>query len=123
MNFESVLQTILYVAGIFATLPGVTLLVSALTNLIKSVGLWFGFKFDGKSEQVAAYLNLAFFIGLISFKVFSPEITFEFLDARAKLIADALLAVSFFFGQLGLQPVSYAFLKNKLPLIGKSYSQ
>mgnify|MGYP001346212126 CR=1 FL=1 len=123
MNFESVLQTILYVAGIFALLPGVTLLVGALTNLIKSVYSWFGGSFDGKSDQVASWLNLFFFISLIVFKVFSPDITFEFLDARAKLIADALLAVSFFFGQLKLQPISYVALKNKFPLIGKSYSK
>ncbi len=120
---EQVLQSILYVAGIFALLPGVALLVSSLTNTIKAIGNLFGFQFDGNSDQVTAWLNLIAFIGLIALRVFSPSVTFEWLDSQAKLAADALIALAFFFGQLRLQPVAHSILKGKLPLIGTSYSK
>lgn len=123
VTFEGVLQSILYVAGIFAMLPGVALLVGAVVNIAKAVAKFFGASFDGKSDQVAAWLNLAIFFALIYYRLFRPDVTFEWLDAQAKIMAEALVAMSFFFAQLGLQPVAHSLLKGKLPLVGTSFSK
>lgn len=123
MTPENVLQSIVYVASIFAMLPGIALLAAGLTNTIKSIGKLVGFSFDGKSDQITAYLNLGFFLVLIGFRIFSPSVTFEWLDGQAKLAADALIALSFFFGQLKLQPFAYSALKGKLSFLGTSYSK
>jgi hypothetical protein len=119
---DAVLKTIIYVAAIFATLPGLALLVSALVNTIKSVGALFGINFDGKADKVTAWINLAFFVGLIAYGVFTPSASFEWLDGKFKLIADALIAASYFFGQLQLSPMAHNLLRGKLPLVGTSYS-
>lgn len=119
---DQVLLAILYVAGIIALLPGVSLFNAAITNSLKSILAYFGVGFDGRSDQVAAWLNLAIFALLVYFRVFQPAVSFELIDAKFKLIAEALTALSFLFGQLQLQPIGYAALKGKLPWVGTSYS-
>lgn len=119
---DQIIMTIILVAGIFSLLPGVALLVAALTNIIKSVGKWFGLSFDGNSDKVAAWINLFAFLGLIALRVFNPGIAFDWLDNQAANIANALLSVSFFFAQLKLTPIAYAGIRNLLPVVGKSYS-
>jgi hypothetical protein len=119
---ETVVQSILFVAAIFAMLPGVALLVSAITGVIKAVSAWVGHPLDGFSDQIAAWLNLAAFIALVLFRAFVPNTPFEIIDAQAQDIANALIALAFFFGQLQLQPIAYSALRGRLPLVGFSFN-
>ena len=123
INSDQVLLAVLYVFAVLASLPGVALFSSAVTNALKNICGLFGVNFNGQSDQVAAWLNLAVFFFLVYFRVFQPAVSFEVIDDKFKLIAEALTALSFLFGQLKLQPIVYSALKGKLPFFGTSYTK
>jgi len=122
VTVDQVLKTIIAVAAVFATLPGITLLVSALTNAIKWIASFFGWTFAGNSDKVTAWLNLAAFAILVYFGAFTG-VSLDFLDGYAKTLAEALIAAGYFFGQLQLQPSAHLALRGRFPIFGTRYTK
>lgn len=104
----------------FASLVGVSKLVTVLVNLLKLTGL----VKDGTSAQWAAGFNLAAFIALVLLGVFRPDLTMELLDGYAGQIAAILLFVLGFITQIvGSKTGHDALRAANVPLIGKSFSR
>jgi hypothetical protein len=104
----------------FASLIGVSKLIAALINLLKTIGV----VKDGTSAKWAAALNLLAFIALVLLGVFRPDLTTELLDGYAGQIAAILLFVLGFISQIvGSQSAHEALSDARVPLIGKSYSR
>jgi hypothetical protein len=104
----------------FASLIGVSKLIAALINLLKTIGV----VKDGTSAKWAAGLNLTAFIALVLLGVFRPDLTMELLDGYAGQIAAILLFVLGFISQIvGSQSAHVALSNARVPLIGKSYSR
>jgi hypothetical protein len=104
----------------FASLIGVSKLIAALINLLKTIGV----VKDGTSAKWAAALNLLAFIALVLVGVFKPALTMELLDGYAGQIAAILLFVLGFISQIvGSQSAHIALSNARVPLIGKSYSR
>lgn len=104
----------------FASLVGVSKLVTVLVNLLKLTGL----VKDGTSAQWAAALNLIAFIALVLFGVFRPDLTMELLDGYAGQIAAVLLFVLGFITQIVGSKTGHDALRSaNVPLIGKSFSR
>jgi hypothetical protein len=82
----------------FAKLAGVAALVAAVVNVFKA----FGAVKDGTSGTWFAALNLLAMAGLISVKVFRPDILTADLDAYAAKIAIMLTVVLGYVVQLGV---------------------
>lgn len=104
----------------FASLVGVSKLIAAVINLLKTIGV----VKDGTSAKWAAALNLLAFIALVLLGVFRPDLTMELLDGYAGQIAAILLFVLGFITQIiGSQTGHESLSKARVPLIGKSYSR
>ena len=102
----------------FGTLAGVAALVAALVNVAKSFGLP-----DGYAPKVSGALSLLAFIGLVSLKVFAPQVDVTVIDKQAADVAVLALYILGFFVNIGLPAQFHAFLSNsRVPLIGKSYT-
>ena len=128
------LQAATYVMLIFGTMAGIPLAIAAVVSLVKVLLVavsWFAsqitkkeihWSIDNYSGQIAALLNIAAFGFLIYFRVFQPNVSFDWLDEQAKQIAALLTYVAVLFGQLKLSPLAYGVLKNQVPILGYSYS-
>lgn len=104
----------------FASLVGVSKLIAAVINLLKTIGV----VKDGTSAKWAAALNLLAFIVLVLLGVFKPALTMELLDGYAGQIAAILLFVLGFISQIvGSQSAHVALSNARVPLIGKSFSK
>lgn len=104
----------------FASLIGVSKLIAAVINLLKTIGV----VKDGTSAKWAAALNLLAFIVLVLLGVFKPALTMELLDGYAGQIAAILLFVLGFISQIvGSQSAHVALSNARVPLIGKSFSK
>lgn len=104
----------------FASLIGVSKLIAAVINLLKTIGV----VKDGTSAKWAAALNLLAFIALVLLGVFRPDLTMELLDGYAGQIAAILLFVLGFISQIvGSQSAHVALSNARVPLIGKSFSK
>lgn len=104
----------------FASLMGVSKLIAAVINLLKTIGV----VKDGTSAKWAAALNLLAFIALVLLGVFRPDLTTELLDGYAGQIAAILLFVLGFISQIvGSQSAHVALSNARVPLIGKSFSK
>lgn len=104
----------------FASLVGVSKLIAAVINLLKTIGV----VKDGTSAKWAAALNLLAFIALVLLGVFRPDLTMELLDGYAGQIAAILLFVLGFISQIvGSQSAHESLSNARIPLIGKSYSR
>lgn len=104
----------------FASLIGVSKLIAAVINLLKTIGV----VKDGTSAKWAAALNLLAFLTLVLLGVFRPDLTMELLDGYAGQIAAILLFVLGFISQIvGSQSAHIALSNARVPLIGKSFSK
>ena len=121
-DFTTVLPAILAVAAVFLTLPGLSLLISTVVNTAKFVAKKAGWSFDGNAGKVASFLQLAAFIGLVSARIFAPAVDLFEIDAKLKLVAEFLISASVFAAQLGLQEPIYQLIRNRLPVIGSTFT-
>jgi len=120
LPFDRILNAVLIIVVGFAALIGVSKLTAALVSLLKYTGI----VQDGTSDKWTAGLNLVFFIGLVVFRVFQPDITLEILDGYAGQIAQIAVFVLGFFTQMtGSKPAYEQFKAAGIPLIGKSLSK
>ena len=104
----------------FASLIGVSKLVTVLVNLLKLTGL----VKDGTSDRWAAGFNLLAFIALVLLGVFRPDLTMKVLDGYAGQIAAILLFILGFVSQMiGSKTGHDALSAANIPLIGKSFSK
>lgn len=96
----------------FVQLVGFAALVAALVNVAKIFGLP-----DGSAPKLSAFLSLLAFAGLVSLKIFRPEVDIEGLDEVAADLSVAVLYVLGFLVQMGVPSLVHNFLKNsELPL-------
>lgn len=121
-DFTTVLPAIVAVAAVFMALPGLSLLISTLVNTAKFVAQKAGWSFDGYAGKVASFLQLAAFIGLVFARVLAPAVDLFEIDAKFKLVAEFLISASVFAAQLGLQEPIYQLIRNKLPVIGSTFT-
>lgn len=121
-DFATVLPAILAVASVFMALPGLSLLISTLVNTAKFVAKKAGWSFDGYAGKVSSFLHLAAFIGLVSARILEPAVDLFSIDAKFKLVAEFLISASVFAAQLGLQEPIYQLIRNKLPVIGSTFT-
>jgi len=123
-NFDpiSLLNAFVTVAVAFSTLPGVALLVVAVTNIAK-VGLgWFGVSFDGYAAKVAAWLTLGAFGALVYFQVFRPDLSLVFINDQARIAAESLVVLTGLLGALALPEWVHNLTRGKIPFVTASYS-
>lgn len=116
-----ILPALLYVAAVFATLPGLVLLINTLVNVAKWVAHFLGWSFDGKAGTVSSVLQLVAFVGLVVARFLSPALDILVIDSKFKLIAEFLISCSVFLSQLGLQEPVYQVIRGKLPVLGASF--
>lgn len=83
LNIPAALTIVVALAGLFASMPGVSLLQSAIVNIGKAVGI----VTDGNAPRAYALLTLALFGVLVYFQLFRHTVDLETLDSA--------------FGQLG----------------------
>ena len=116
----AILDTVVSLTIMFASLLGIAALVTVLVNLGKLVHL----VKDGTSQYWSAGLNLVAFITLVVLGIFRPDLTTVFLDATAQQIATVLVFVLGFVAQLSTSPKVYTLLRDgDVPIIGKSFSK
>ncbi len=114
------LSVIITIAVAFGALVGVAALVAALVQLGKVIGVIN----DGTSANWSAGLNLMFFIALVAFGLFRPDLTLGFLDGYAGRLAQALVYILGFVVQFTSSKPIYDRLKSaKIPLLGYSFSK
>ena len=82
-DLNSVLPLILQVVEVFVSLVGVAMLIAALVNLLKLVGI----VTDGNATNWTAALNLVAFIGIVAWRLLNPTVEIEQIDAIFKSIA------------------------------------
>jgi hypothetical protein len=117
---DRILNAVLVIVVGFAALVGVSKLTAALVSLLKYIP---GLIQVGAADKWAAGLNLIFFIGLVAFRVFQPDISLEILDGYAGQIATIAVFVLGFIVQMTGSKPTYDQLKDAgVPLIGKSNS-
>lgn len=121
-DFATVLPAILAVAAVFMALPGLSLLISTLVNTFKFLAQKVGLSFDGYSGKLASVLQLVAFLGLVSARVMAPAVDLFDIDVKFKLVAEFLISASVFAAQLGLQEPIYQLIRNKLPVIGSTFT-
>ncbi|GEM_PF-6287915 len=121
MPIDRILNAVLVIVIGFASLVGVSKLVAAIVSLLKFIP---GLVADGMADRWAAGLNLFFFIGLVAFGVFRPDITLDVLDGYAGKIAEICIFVLGFLVQIaGSKPAYDAFKAARLPLLGHSNTE
>lgn len=102
----------------FAALAGTAALIAALVNASKTIG-WVA---DGQAPKVSLVLNALGFVGLLTLRLFRPEVNVEQLDGYAAEIATFLVGLVGLVGQVGGTKVWHLLFKG-LPVIGKSYTE
>lgn len=116
-----VIDVLVQLATGFAALVGTGALVTALVSLLKLIP---NLITDGNSGKWYAGLSLVAFGALAYFRVFQPDVSLDFLDAKAGQIAMLLIFVTGYLAQLlsgfGLYKVFKAL---NLPVIGASNSK
>jgi hypothetical protein len=120
LSIDRILNAILVIVVGFAALAGVSKLTAAIVSLLKYTGVIL----DGTSAKWTAALNLVFFIALVVFRVFQPDVTLEILDGYAGQIAQIAIFVLGFVMQITGSKPTYDQLKAAgIPLISKSLSE
>ena len=93
-----------------------------LANLAKN----FFPKMDGKTDKIVNVLVVGLFVfGWFYGEYYNPDFLFDVLPvvgAKAKEIVDMLNMIIALVVSLGLSPVIYSWVKNRVPLLGKSFS-
>jgi len=94
-----------------------------LANLAKN----FFPKMDGKTDKVVNFLIVGLFVfGWFYGEYYDPDFLFDILPvfgAKAKEIVGVLNMIIALVASLGLSPVIYGWVKNRVPLVGKSFSK
>jgi len=94
-----------------------------LANLAKN----FFPKMDGKTDKVVNSLIVGLFVfGWFYGEYYDPDFLFDILPvfgAKAKEIVGVLNMIIALVASLGLSPVIYGWVKNRVPLVGKSFSK
>lgn len=122
MDPNTFISAVVSVAVVFFMLPGVAAVSIAATNLIKEVLSIFGKSIDGYSARIAGLLSLALFGTLVYFQVMRPDLSLVFLDERAAAIAQTLVILTGFVGQLLMQGPIHNRTRGSLPGVTASYS-
>lgn len=104
----------------FAQLPGMSAVVTAITNTLKK----FGIVKDGQSGKVVAALNLLGLSLLVYFKFFNTALSVEFIDAQAAIVSQILIFLSGYLVTLIGSKTTHDELSDlKVPVVGFSYSK
>jgi hypothetical protein len=120
LPIDRILNAILVIVIGFAALVGVSKLTAAIVSLLKFIP---GLIQVGTADKWAAGLNLIFFVGLVAFRVFQPDISLEVLDGYAGQIATiAVFVLGFIVQMTGSKPTYDQLKEAGVPLIGKSNS-
>ncbi|MGA2490208.1 MAG: hypothetical protein ABSF99_08480 [Anaerolineales bacterium] len=116
----NVLTEAITIALGFASLFGISALIAALINLLKTIKV----VTDGTSAYWSAGLNLAAFIGLVAFRVFRPDLALDILNGYAGQIATVILFILGFIVQIIGSASTHLQLKAaSVPLLGTSFSK
>src|SRR5687767_8037579 len=94
---STVLDAIIKIVVSFATLAGVSALVTALVSILRWAGV---IKTDESAGRFTAGLNLVAFVVLAVFGVFRPDLDLTFLDGLAAKAATIALFVLGFLTQM-----------------------
>jgi len=92
-------------------------LISAVVNILKSVGV----VKDGQTPTWITGLNLVGVIAVFLLKVFNAPIDLQAVDQNMKLLAEALVAVSYYIVALGGSKAFHSLVRGST-FIGKSFS-
>jgi len=121
LPIEAALNAVLVIVVGFAALRGTSQLNAAIVSLLKHIP---GLVRDGTSSQWTAGLNLVFFVGLVAFGVFRPDVTLDVLDGYAGQIAQiAVFVLGFVVQMTGSKPAYEQLKAAGIPLVGKSFSK
>jgi len=101
----------------FAALSGVSALIAAVINILKTLSI----VKDGEAQIYSLLLNFLALAGLIGLNLFSPQTDIAALDIQAEKLAELLLIVFAYTTQLGISKLSHKIFKSA-PFIGKSYT-
>ena len=116
----NVLQTIIDVGAVLATLTGVSSLISVVVNILK----YFKLIPEGTGGRVFAALNLLAFIVLAGTRIFAPQYSLDFLDGIAGHIATVGLFITGYMFQLGTGQAAYEIIKKfDVPILSHSESR
>jgi hypothetical protein len=111
------LDLILKLAVGFGSLVGVAALISAIIDVLKTLGV----VADGTAGRWSAGLNLVAFAVLVYFAIFQPQIATQVLDGYAGQIAMILLFVLGYLVQIFTASGVHDQLKAmRIPLLGAS---
>ena len=112
---STVLDAILKIAVSFATLAGVSALVTALVSILRWANV---VKTDEAAGKFTAGLNLVAFVVLAVFGVFRPDLALSFLDGFAAKAATIALFVLGFLTQMTVPaPVNRLFYRARVPVL------
>lgn len=109
------LDNILVIVAQFATLVGISALITALVNL----GFRFGWISDETASQATAVLNLVAFVILAVVGIFRPDLSLSFLDeTAARIAAIALFVLGLLTQMVTPAKVNKALFQARVPLVG-----
>ena len=116
----NVLQTIIEVGAVLATLTGVASLISVIVNVLK----YFKLIPEGTGGRLFAALNLLAFVVLAGTRIFAPQYSLSFLDGIAGQVATVGLFICGYLFQLGTGQAAYEILKKfDVPILSHSDSR
>jgi hypothetical protein len=101
-----------------ASLTGVAIFISAVTNGLKQ----FGWVTDGTANAWSAGMNLVVLIGLIVLQVIGKMDLVPVIDSQAGVIASILTAMVGLVYQIWISAKTHTAVLAGLPVVGKSYS-
>jgi hypothetical protein len=111
----TVLDSIIRIVVAFSTLAGVSALIAALV----AIGVSANVINADTAPKWTAGLNLIAFLVLVSFGVFRPDLSLDFLDGIAAQAATIALFVLGFITQMVVPgPVNRAFARARVPVLG-----
>ncbi len=115
---DTIAQLIITVVANFGGLLGMAMLIAALVNLFKVVGL----VKDGTSQNWYAGLSLLGMAALVFFRLYMPTFSLEYLDTQAGLIAGALGVIVGYVAQLGMGQWAHSQVLSGVAFVGRSFS-
>lgn len=120
MSTDTVLNIILTVAAVFASLLGVSSLVAALVNLGKlvRVGTW-ELVPDGSAPSWSAALNLVAFVVIVGYLVTHPTAELKQVDATFMSVGTVVLFLTSYIAQLRYSREAHEALSS-VPLLSGS---
>lgn len=102
------------------------LLNSGIPVLLANLAKNFFPKMDGKTDRIVNGLIVVLFIFAWFYgEFYDPNFLIEILpvvSAKAKEVVEVLNMIIALIASLGMSPVIYGWVKNRIPLLGKSFS-